>query len=320
MKSVLFKNSLSLNSSAFPKVLVILASYNGAEWLREQVESILSQEEVSISLLIGDDGSRDGTRDLISEQWGSDPRVSVRFWEKPSGSAGANFRRLYRIADTHGIDYVALADQDDVWHPEKMVRAIESLSKSRAHGYSCAVRSFWPDGREKSLAQNAVTRAADFLFEGGGQGCTFVVRADLFSKVSEFCIDKFELCEQFHYHDWLMYLLARSWGFSWYFDQQDWMRYRQHLGNEIGSRGSVAAMRRRIALIKNGWYRTQVTQAVAICQEVGAVRSAEEFAKLLTIKPELLRRVRTASFVLRNGRRKFSDRAVLGFSALAGWI
>jgi rhamnosyltransferase len=182
------------------------------------------------------------------------------------------------------------------------------------------VRSFWPDGREKLLPQNPSIRAADFLFEGGGQGCTFVVRAELFRKVSEFCTEKLELCEQFHYHDWLMYLLARAWGLSWYFDQQDWMRYRQHLGNEIGSRGSMAAVRRRIALIKNGWYRTQVNQAVAICREVGAVEMADEFSKLQAIKPELVRRLRTANFVVRNGRRKFSDRAVQGISALAGWL
>ena len=305
--------------SSPPKVLVILASYNGAAWLQEQLDSIHAQENVETVLLIGDDGSSDGSRMLLDAA-AAGRNIRVVFWERPSGSAGANFRRLYREADLYSVDYVALADQDDVWHSHKLSNAITALRENEAQGYSCAVRSFWPDGTGKVLAQCPVTRTGDFLFEGGGQGCTFVVTAALFRRVKDFCVDQFALCEQFHYHDWLIYLLARTWSMPWHFDQQPWMAYRQHSGNEIGSRGNLQAISKRLALIKNGWYRKQVTQAIALCRRAGGMAVANELSVLLEAPPGLLRRVRMAHFILSNGRRKFSDRAVLGFSALAGWL
>ena len=307
-------------SLSLPKVLVILAAYNGASWLQEQITSILSQEGVDLALLIADDGSSDGTREIINREWAGNPRVTAVFWDSPSGSAGANFRRLYRTANLDGVDFVALADQDDVWHPQKMATAIKALRETGAHGYSCAVRAFWPDGQEKVLAQCSTVRGADFLFEGAGQGCTFVVTSELFRKVREFCAQNLELSEHFHYHDWLIYLLARIWKAPWYFDQRSWMRYRQHLGNEIGSRGSLAAVRRRFELIKNGWYRKQVAQALEICERVGWTDSAYELTRFFSNEPGLKRRIRMAAFVLRHGRRRASDRAVLFVSALAGWL
>src|ERR1700761_9426988 len=122
--------------SSPPKVLVILASYNGAAWLQEQLASIHAQENVEMVILIGDDGSSDGSKLLLEAAAGRDLRVV--FWERPSGSAGANFRRLYREANLDGIDYVALADQDDVWHPRKLSNAIAALRENEAQGYSCA--------------------------------------------------------------------------------------------------------------------------------------------------------------------------------------
>lgn len=306
--------------SRLPKVLILLATYNGAPWLREQFESILAQRNVDVRVLVGDDRSTDDTLALLDE-WRADPRVAVHAWDNSSGSAGANFRRLYAAADLAGIDYVALADQDDIWGSGKLDAAIAALGRGQANGYSCAVRAFWPDGRQKVLKQHAGIRAADFLFEGAGQGCTFVVTAALFQRVQLICREAPQLVGALHYHDWLIYLLDRAWHGRWVFDRADYMLYRQHGGNEIGARGGLAPVLHRLGKIRNGWYLGQVRAALAVYTHAGGsdpiVRS---LGALLDAAPSLRRNLGLMVWVARHGRRSVTDRCILAISALAGWI
>lgn len=304
-----------------PKVLVLLASYNGREWVNEQIASILAQEGVDVSLIVSDDLSRDGTREVVSADWRGDERVCLRLPTAASGSAGANFRRLFRDVDGDQFDYVALADQDDIWDPRKLCIAVDILKDSGASGYSCAVESFWPSGQTKVIPQNPKMRATDFLLEGGGQGCTFVLTGSFFGSVSSFCREHHDLCERLHYHDWLVYLLARAWGKSWIFDQLPWMRYRQHVSNEIGSRGSLKSISRRLEMIKNGWYKGQVCAALNVYEKTNSSNCrVVQFAKLFRAEQSLGRRAKMVVFVLRHGRRRLSDRVVLAVSVAAGWL
>lgn len=308
-------------STRVPKVLVLLATYNGHQWLSEQIHSILAQEGVDVFINIADDGSNDGTRELISQEWAAYPQISVLFRAPGSGSAGANFRQMYRESDAVDFDFVALADQDDIWLSGKLLAGISALRGAGAQGYSCGVRPFWPDGREKDVLQCTTIRLADFLFEGAGQGCTYVMTVALFNRVNKFCLENVALSEQLHYHDWLVYLLARAWGMTWYFDVQPWIRYRQHLGNEIGSRGSFGAITKRLGMIRNGWYRHQVDSAIDVfANVVPGDPLLNKFFKLFKKKPSLGRKCALAIFVITHGRRRLSDRIVLGISALSGWI
>ena len=310
-----------VNDKNMPKVLVLLASYNGKRWLAEQLESILAQEAVSICIHIADDASTDDTEQFIRSAYGKDDRIVYRRWDTPSGSAGANFRRLYCNSDLSGFDFVALADQDDIWDTKKMASAVFAMSKTGATGYSCSVTSFWPDGRRQVLSQAPTQRAADFLFEGAGQGCTFVLRQDLFEKVKQFCIAHEAEVAMLHYHDWLLYLLARAWGGAWYFDQTSYMQYRQHGGNEIGSRGSVSAVTKRLSLITTGWYKNQVTAAVKIFKLADGVSPEVSYLdKQLSRRDSLARRLCIFRFVLVNGRRKAGERLIVAASAAAGLI
>ena len=307
-----------------PRILILLAVYNGKPWLTEQLESILSQEGVQVHVLIGDDLSSDGSLGLIERGWRTDPRVEICSSNRRSGSAGANFRQLYARANLVGFDFIALADQDDVWMPRKLISAVEALDRSGAGGYSCAVQAFWPDGRQVVLNQNPQIRAADFLFEGAGQGCTFVIRGELFARLQQFCRDHRAETEELHYHDWLIYLLARSWGCAWHFDPCAWMHYRQHGGNEIGARGGVQAITRRLALIRNGWLLRQVQAAVRLYILAGGtdhrVRQIADVLPDSACSTRLLRRFRITILIFRHSRRRLSDRLVLVAAALAGFF
>ena len=308
-------------SHKLPRVLVLLATFNGQNWVNEQIDSILSQEGVDLRIEIGDDASTDDTQSLIDSKWGNDPRIHLHAWAKSSGSAGGNFRRLYRLVNAEGFDFVALADQDDIWHPGKILAAIEAMGRTKAEGYSSAVRAFWPDGSAKVITQHSGIRAADFMFEGAGQGCTFVMRPVLFSRVQRFCLDHENVTEQFYYHDWLIYLLARVWNVYWYFDKEPWLQYRQHSNNDTGSRGSIGAITKRLGMIKDGWYRSQLDTALRIFETAdGSNVLVKKYAALFRTKDSPTRRFKLFSFFIRHGRRRLIDRLVMATAAIAGWI
>lgn len=304
---------------------MILAAYNGAGWIVPQVQSILAQQGVEVSVVIADDHSRDATFQVVREHFAQEPRVTMLERPQGSGSAGANFRNMYRETEIGQADFVALADQDDIWNPDKLARAVARLNTDRTDGYSSAVTATWDGGETKVLTQNPATTAADHLFEGAGQGCTFVMRADFFVKVQDFCRKNQAAVEKLHYHDWLVYLLSRAWQLRWTFDQQPSMTYRQHALNEIGARKGISAIRHRLALIRNGWYGGQLAAASEIYLLAGGNGDvAADLARRLDPKRRhangLINRLALAHAVARHGRRRGSDRAVLAFAALAGWF
>ena len=304
-----------------PRVLVLLATYNGRDSLSEQLQSILDQQEVEVDIVVGDDCSSDGTLDLLRNISQGESRINFVRWDKGSGSAGENFRRLFGTANLSGYDFVALADQDDIWLLDKLTRAIHALRESGADGYSAAVEAFWADGRTRILRQSSTMRSGDFLFEGAGQGCTFVLPIATFIKVQLFCIENTLTVSKMHYHDWLIYLLVRTWGGKWYFDQEPAMKYRQHANNEIGSRGGISAIKYRIAKVKDGWYRNQILCSMEILDlyrdKDHLLASFENNFRNINTP---CRRIKIAKFILLHGRRKFSERIFLTFCAFAGWL
>lgn len=108
------------------KVQILLASYNGAQHISEQVESILAQDYPNFLLTIRDDGSKDETRQIIrsyAEQYPE--KVSIlEDGMNSSGSASGNFARLM---DTVEGEYYMLCDQDDVWMIDKISRSMDAM-------------------------------------------------------------------------------------------------------------------------------------------------------------------------------------------------
>jgi len=306
-----------------PRVLVLMAAYNGSAWIAEQVASILDQEGVDIQLVVSDDASSDSTNDILTARWGDDQRVRLVRQIVPSGSAGANFYRLFVGVELSDFEYVSLADQDDVWFKTKLATAVAALKDSNAAGYSASVLARWPDGREKVLSQCGKQRKADFLFEGAGQGCTFVLDARFFSRVQGFLRGESLGADRLHFHDWLLYLLSRAWLERWVFDSEPRMSYRQHGGNEIGARGGFSSIVRRFGMIRNGWYADQLKKAYGIYLRAGGSDPAAiSLGKLLGRRGER-RVIESASLayrLLRDGRRRLSDRVVLSVSAMFQWV
>lgn len=304
-----------------PKVLVLLTVYNGRSWLDEQLRSIFKQEDIFLELVISDDNSNDGSQAYLKNLIKEKPHLKITFKKKGSGSAGQNFFSLIRNCNLLDYDYVAFSDQDDIWLPNKLSSGIDLLEASSACAYSSSATAFWPSGNERTLKQSNLKRSTDYLFEGAGQGCTFIMKRDFFSKVQIFCRKNRILTDRFYYHDWLIYILARSWKREWIFDAHSYIRYRQHGLNDTGARKGIESIKSRVNLIANGWYKKQVGLAIQIAN--AATTDSLNLSYISDIfweKDTLRRRIKLIIYVVENGRRKSGDRLILVLAVLLGWL
>lgn len=305
---------------ALPRVLVLLAARNGARWIREQVDSVLAQEGVDVRLTVRDDGSTDGTQQELA-RFATERRVRTLAGSAPTGSAAGNFLALIRENAADEADFVAFCDQDDLWHRDKLIRACRTITAEGAVGYSSATIAFWEDGRQATLRPASATNRSDFLFEGAGQGCTFVLSRDFYARLRALIASHSELTRGLHYHDWAAYALARAWGSRWSFDPTPSLRYRQHGRNDTGARGTLAGLEKRISLVRRGWYARQLAVIAELCSVAAPLNATVAAWRATLLQPDNWhRRLQIALFCLRGGRRRRRDNAILVLAALQGWI
>jgi rhamnosyltransferase len=236
-----------------PRVLVLLAAFNGMEYLPTQMTSLLGQQAVAVQVVLSIDRSSDGTEAWAAQLAQQDARVSVLPAGQVFGGAAPNFFRLLRDVDMASCDYVALADQDDLWHPDKLARACQQLQHTGAAGYSSNVTAFWPGGQERLIDKAQPQQPWDFLFEGPGPGCTFVLAQPLVLALQAWLRTHAKALQAVGFHDWLIYAWARAQGFRWMIDAHPHMRYRQHTGNQIGANAGLRSLLLRARRIASGW-------------------------------------------------------------------
>ena len=303
-----------------PRVLVLLAAYNGSRWIAEQIQSILSQDDVGVTIVVRDDNSTDGTQSELL-RFNEDPRIILVLDDHRSGSAAQNFLTLIGTQSAEGFDFVALSDQDDVWYPDKLRKACQSLEEAGAFGYSSATLAAWEDGKSIVLKPSGAPNSSDFLLEGAGQGCTFVLSSSLYQRIRAFLLTYPDLTKSLHFHDWAIYALARSWNLLWIFDPTPSMIYRQHAGNDTGARGSFRSAMKRLKLVRNGWYQQQLRLVSALCSTAApANKAVAAWNSALERETGLRRRIRLAQLSLRAGRRRLRDKVIVVAACLAGWI
>jgi rhamnosyltransferase len=125
-----------MTNAVTPRVAVLLATHNGLPWLEAQVDSIFAQSGVEVTLLVSDDASDDGTDAWLVQRAATDSRLEILRHGHRFGSAAGNFFYLLREVDATRFDYYALADQDDLWRPDKLERAVAQMQVQRAEAPS----------------------------------------------------------------------------------------------------------------------------------------------------------------------------------------
>jgi rhamnosyltransferase len=161
-----------------PKVAILMATFNGCLWIEDQIKSILSQQDVEVTLFISDDYSDDGTYRYLKAQCLNCPQIHLLSRSQRFGNAAQNFFHLIQFVNFKAFDYVSLSDQDDIWATDKLSRAVHQMQIQNATCYSSDVLAFWENGKTALIKKSQDQVSFDYLLESSGPGCTFVMKKD----------------------------------------------------------------------------------------------------------------------------------------------
>lgn len=287
------------------RVAVLLASYNGTKYIKEQIDSILNQKGVDVTIFISDDLSTDGNLQYLQNIYKDEKRLVYLDSHNKFGGAAKNFFRLIKDVDFSNFDYVSLADQDDIWYEDKLIRAIEMIEEKHLDAYSSNVLAFWEDGKEMIINKSSSQTRYDYLFEAAGPGCTYVLKKDLAIFLQKFICENWEDVNKIELHDWFIYAFARENNYKWHIDENLSMRYRQHTSNQVGANDGLKAKIKRLKKVFSSWYREEIIKIIKVLR----IENKYKFSKYILNKTYL-----NNLFLLKDSfkfRRKFSEKIFL---------
>lgn len=267
-------------AQSLPKVAILLCTYNGQQYLAEQLESFAEQTHSNWEVWTSDDGSQDGTHAILESyrgKWGG--RLSILFG--PGKGFVANFLSL-TCKVSIAADYYAYSDQDDIWESNKLERALRWLQSVPAHLpalYCSRTRLVDADKIEIGLSPlfSKPPSFANALMQniGGGNTMVFNNAARSLLKVAREDIPVIT-------HDWWAYMVVTGCGGHVFYDAEPTLRYRQHNDNLVGISASWPARLKRIRMLFQGGFRVWNDSNIA------ALRKLQE--KLTPENRELLDR------------------------------
>jgi rhamnosyltransferase len=236
-----------------PNFAVCLAAYNGAQYIEAQINSILSQVDVDLTVIVSIDPSSDETEAIVMDLAKNNRKIILLPLGETFGGAGPNFYRLIRDINFSKFDYLSFSDQDDVWYSDKLSRAHKMMQKHNALGYSSGFEAFWPSGKKLAVNKAYPQRSYDYLFESAGPGCTYVIGKGLAESIKVLIEEADTSLYGIDFHDWLIYAYARHKGFKWVIDPLPSLKYRQHDSNQLGVNAGWRAFWLRVNKVLSGY-------------------------------------------------------------------
>lgn len=214
------------------RVQILMSTYNGEKYLRQQIDSILCQDYTDIQLMIRDDGSCDNTLSILEMY--AQRYDNISYYRGENVGSIESFLELLRKSDDNA-EYYAFADQDDEWMPEKISKAIECLEQngSRNPLLYCS-NTYITDGELNviKLDEKAARPSwGNALVQNICTGCTAVMNKALRDIVNK------TKPKNIIMHDWWFYLMATLYG-EVCFDSRAYIKYRQHGNNVYGAKKS----------------------------------------------------------------------------------
>ena len=216
---------------------ILLATYNGEKFLKEQIDSILNQTYKSINLIISDDASKDGTREILKQYEEKDSRIKVFYQEKNLGYV-KNFEFLLKQVKS---DVFMLSDQDDVWLPEKVEKTYEKLENENAdlafgdlEVVDQELNTMYPSFNDfmklsRKIKKYINSYRLNYLY-CCITGCTLMLKSKWIPKILPIPENSKRLI---HDH-WIGIIVGVNGGKSVYVPEK-YIKYRQHGDNQVGT-------------------------------------------------------------------------------------
>lgn len=248
------KSTVSCEIPPIKKVAILLATYHGQHYLRDQLDSFAAQVYAHWEVWASDDGSQDDTHSILEYYrflWGAD-RLSIH--NGPREGFAANFLSLACKAEI-SADYFAYSDQDDVWEADKLVRAVNWLDSvpENVPALYCS-RTRLVDEKNREIGRSPLFRKAPSFSNAlvqsiaGGNTMVFNNAARSLLKIAG---DQVSVAS----HDWWAYIVVVGCGGHIHYDSTPSVRYRQHGSNGFGSNSSIAGKLKRLSLLFTGRFR-----------------------------------------------------------------
>lgn len=238
-----------INHGSTGRVAILLCTYNGQDFLAEQLESFASQTYTDWAVWVSDDGSTDGTCSILASyqaKWKTRP-ISVR--RGPGRGFAANFLSL-TCDPAVDATYYAYSDQDDIWEADKLERAVKYLASVPSHlpALYCS-RTRHIDAQKREIGFSPLIKKplsfANALTQNVGGGNTMV-----FNNAARLLLCKAGSDVPVIAHDWWVYLVVTGCGGRAFYDSHPSLMYRQHGGNLIGG---DSGWRSRIGRARKYW-------------------------------------------------------------------
>ena len=245
------------------KLAVLLATYNGAKCLLEQLDSYRTQQRPPDLILVSDDNSVDATRQILSDFAAQYPQILLQVIQGPGRGAAQNFLHLLRQTP-NWVDVAALSDQDDVWLSDKLQTGLECLARNTAPDMPllyCGRSWECDETLQNRTLSRGMPRPASFhhaLVQNVAGGNTMILNRaalDLARAASH-------EARKVVVHDWWIYQIVSGAGGRVLFDDTPRLLYRQHTDNLIGANRGLSAKKKRLLFLVSGRFRRWNTQNI----------------------------------------------------------
>lgn len=218
------------------KVDILLATYNGEKYLKEQLDSILNQTYSNFRLLISDDCSSDNTRKILEEYKDKDNRIVIYFQDENLGVI-KNFEFLLKQVKSA---YYMFSDQDDIWKNEKIEKSVKKLEETNSNlvysdlevvdeNLNVIYESYWKlKGIYRKIKK--YNNFESLYLNNFVTGCTMISKKELINKVLPL-----PSSSKYVLHDyWISLIISQDGKISYI--EEPLMKYRQHKNNKVGSK------------------------------------------------------------------------------------
>lgn len=236
------------------KVAILLGTYNGQQYLAEQLDSFAVQTHGNWAVWASDDGSSDATLTILEGYRSKWPAGRLSLLSGPRAGFEANFLSL--ICDKNIVaDYYAYSDQDDIWEAEKLERAVQWLKNvpSDMPALYCG-RTRLVDGDNKEIGLSPLFSRppcfANALIQSIAGGNTMV-----FNQAARALMQAAGQQYSIITHDWWTYMVVTGCGGKVFYDEVPTLRYRQHGANVIGMNDGWRARFKRLGMQWQGRFQ-----------------------------------------------------------------
>ena len=218
------------------KIDILLPTYNGEKYIKEQIDSILNQTYKNIKLIIADDCSTDNTVEILKEYESKDSRVELHVLQENIGVV-KNIEYLLNLVEA---PYYMLADQDDYWMPEKVEKSLEKIKNDNAdlafgdlEVVDENLNTIYPSFNDYMLLTRKINKYIDsykvnYLYNCV-TGCTIIAKKETI----EYILPIPNTSKHLIHDHWIALMVALHGKLTYI--SESYIKYRQHGNNQVGT-------------------------------------------------------------------------------------